>query len=162
MMDWIKVEKVIEKPQVRKGPSRLQDESTGQDDSWHLGHGGTCPEPSSCVLGASPSQDQTPLQAQDNFDNLLEELRTLHEKKRADYASNQDRFSNFRIAAEFSGMQTYQSIENLIGVKQARLLELRGTGKTPKNESVRDTLVDRAVYCILAVMLHDEEKKNPQ
>lgn len=92
----------------------------------------------------------------DAFFMVLSEINTLHKKKKADYASDQDRFSNFKIAAQFSGMKTYQSIENLIGVKQARLLELRGK-KEPLNESLRDTLIDRAVYSILAVVLFDEE-----
>lgn len=92
----------------------------------------------------------------DSWTNVLSEINTLHNKKKADYANSSDRFSNFKIAAQFSGMKTYQSIENLIGVKQARLLELRGK-KEPKNESLRDTLIDRAVYSILAVVWFDEE-----
>ena len=97
-------------------------------------------------------------ESEDHFYLLLLEINELHKKKKADYANPSDRFSNFRIAAEFSGIKTYQSIENLIGVKQARLLELRSNNREPLNESVRDTLVDRAVYSLLAVLLFDEEK----
>jgi hypothetical protein len=52
------------------------------------------------------------------------------------------------------------SVEQLISTKQARLRVLlprffKKQGK-PKNESIRDTLVDRSVYAIIAVALWDE------
>lgn len=91
------------------------------------------------------------------FDSLLDEIKSLHDKKAHDYAKDSDRFSNFKEAAIFSGVKAEDTFEVLLGIKQARLLELK-RGKTPKNESIRDTLLDRAVYSILALQFYDENK----
>lgn len=93
----------------------------------------------------------------DNFEKLLDEIRVLHNKKSKDYAKDADRFSNFREAGAFSGTKTETVFEVLLGIKQARLNELRSSGKVPNFESIRDTLLDRAVYSILALQYYDEE-----
>lgn len=93
----------------------------------------------------------------DKFDEILLELKELHGRKRADYAKSGNRFSNFEVSAAFADVAPYQAIEVLIGTKQARLIELRKPNHDlPLNEPIRDTLRDRAVYCILALMYYDE------
>ena len=93
-----------------------------------------------------------------NFDRALEELKALHDAKAADYSTVQDPYSNFRLSGEQVGISAGSACEVLIATKQARLRELLSVDRArpPKNESVRDTLRDRAVYAILALNMWDE------
>lgn len=90
------------------------------------------------------------------FKDLLEEIEALHTRKSADYANGEDPYINFKLSADQVGITPGQSVEVLIATKQARLKELLGKGKTAQNESVRDTLIDRIVYSMIAVILYDQ------
>jgi hypothetical protein len=85
------------------------------------------------------------------FAMLLGEMDALHDKKNADYAEDGNPYSNFEFAAEvakgFTG--TDAVFATMIGIKLARLKELRGKGKTPMNESAADSLRDLAMYAAL-------------
>lgn len=97
------------------------------------------------------------------FISLLERMKETHDKKNADYANGTDPYSNFSFASNFSGSSKIQVYLTLIGVKAARLIELSKEGKTPKNESINDTLLDFAVYAaLMASDLMIEEVKDNQ
>jgi hypothetical protein len=85
------------------------------------------------------------------FDMLLSEMRDLHARKNNDYARDDDPYSNFKFAAlvaeGFTG--TDAVFATMIGIKLARLKELRGKGKTAQNESAQDSLMDLAMYAAL-------------
>jgi hypothetical protein len=85
------------------------------------------------------------------FDMLLHEMRELHNSKNADYARNDNAFSNFeeaaQVAAGFEGVDAV--FATLIGIKLARLRELTRSKKTPNNESINDTRRDLAMYATL-------------
>lgn len=89
------------------------------------------------------------------FYALLEEIADLHSRKNHDYAKNNEPLSNFHRARAFG-------VEPLIGVlvrmsdKWSRIEEL-SKGKTAKNESLRDSLIDNAVYSLIAVLLLEEQ-----
>ena len=86
------------------------------------------------------------------FDGLLADMKAMHDRKSNDYASDANRYSNFeRAGAVAVGFTDPVDIAFavLIGVKIARLAELKGKGKTPNNESVADTQLDLAVYAAL-------------
>lgn len=70
-------------------------------------------------------------------------------KKSHDYASNQNRYSNFEYAAQAAGIKPEQAILSLIGIKVARLTQLVSAGKTPENESVEDTMKDLINYTLI-------------
>jgi hypothetical protein len=91
----------------------------------------------------------------DSFESVLEEVRNLHDLKTADYAQDTDPFSNFRDSARQVGITPGQSVEVLIATKQSRLRQLLGEMKEPKNESIRDTLRDRVVYSVIALVMLD-------
>lgn len=101
----------------------------------------------------------------DPFDAALIEMAQLHRKKRADYAADGDRWSNFRTTADLLGMEgfgTQEAIEVNIAQKMARLQSLRLNGRMddPKNESVLDTRRDLCVYAVLSLVyagLEDNE-----
>lgn len=86
---------------------------------------------------------------------ILREMAELHDRKSQDYANGEDPYINFKLSAEQVDITAGQSVEVLIATKQARLRELLGKGKNPQNESVRDTLIDRIVYSMIACILHD-------
>jgi hypothetical protein len=88
------------------------------------------------------------------FHALLEEVATLSDAKNHDYAHEADPLSNFRQATQF-GLTPLQGVFVRMGDKYARLSQL-ASGKVPKNESMRDTLIDLAVYSLIAVLLLDE------
>lgn len=90
------------------------------------------------------------LDPKDEFDRVLITMKAIHDKKKADYSNPLDRFSNFTYAGKAAGIPAQYTFEVLIGVKQARLIELMQPGRKANNESVEDTLLDRAIYCTLA------------
>jgi hypothetical protein len=88
------------------------------------------------------------------FDALLEEIRQLHEHKNHDYSEDRDPLSNLRSCQKL-GVTPFMGVLIRMTDKWARIEQLV-QGKTPKNESVRDSLIDLAVYGLLGVLLLDE------
>lgn len=85
-----------------------------------------------------------------DFQKLLEKITILHNKKSNDYAQNNDYYSNFKFAAFVAGVTVDQVFRVMLGIKLARLKELK-SGKTPNFESIQDTIDDLANYsCIYA------------
>jgi hypothetical protein len=104
--------------------------------------------------------DKITLDPSDEFDSALIIIKALHDKKRADYSDPNNRFSNFEIASAFANVGVPQTFEVLLGVKQARLIELLKSNKEPNNESLLDTYLDRAVYAILAYVYMRGDNSN--
>lgn len=92
----------------------------------------------------------------DPFDAVLEEIQALNKRKRADYATGQDPWSNFKDSGRQVNQPAGTAVEVLIATKQSRLRQLLGTGREPQNEGTRDSLLDRAVYSIIALAMYDE------
>lgn len=91
------------------------------------------------------------------FNEILGYMAELHAVKSNDYAGSDDPYSNFRLSASQVQAKPMLSVEVLIATKQARLRELMWTfGKTARNESIADTLLDRAVYAVIALLLWNE------
>ena len=74
----------------------------------------------------------------------------LLERKNHDYASDGDALSNFR---DFG----WRGVVVRLGDKYNRLKEM-SKGKSPKNESIEDSLTDLCVYGYIARVLFDEEQ----
>lgn len=87
------------------------------------------------------------------FTQTLDEMEALHSKKNHDYAEDSNPFSNFEYAAAHAGITVEQVFDVMLGIKQARLRQL--TAKDARNESKRDTLLDRAVYATIALAYDD-------
>jgi len=83
------------------------------------------------------------------FNEVLELMAEIHDKKNEDYASDKDPFSNFSGVAEMTGLETDKVFQVMIGIKMERLKQLVGTGKVPNNESVDDTILDLANYAAI-------------
>jgi len=104
------------------------------------------------------------------FYQILDELAELHSRKNYMYSTDKDPLSNFRSA----GRMVEKLFKPNINVPLATALvymskqydgviNIVGEGKTDTVESVRDKLMDIAVYSVLSVILNEElspETKN--
>jgi hypothetical protein len=88
------------------------------------------------------------------FIALLDEIRALHDAKNSDYASDSDPLSNFRRSEAF-GVPAFKGALVRLSDKWSRIEQLT-SGKVPKNESLRDSLIDSAVYSLIAILLLEE------
>jgi hypothetical protein len=92
------------------------------------------------------------------FIALLKEIEALHEAKNHDYSTDADPLSNLRRSEAF-GVPAFKGVLVRLSDTWSRIEQL-AAGKTPKNESLRDSLIDNAVYSLLAILLL-EEAPNP-
>lgn len=89
------------------------------------------------------------------FYKLLDEIATLHSDKNHDYSPSNDPLHNFRRTNRI-GVEPYIGILCRMVDKWSRIEELSKCGKIAKNESLRDSLIDNAVYSLIAVLLLEE------
>ncbi len=104
------------------------------------------------------------LDPDDAFERAVAVMVGLVRKKRADYALDQDSFSNFRDTADFIGIPGFTPVDSaLFNVcqKLARLRSLRINGRmhAPQNEAVVDTYVDLASYACLTMAIALESQR---
>ena len=88
------------------------------------------------------------------FDALLEELAKLHNSKSEDYAEADDPMKNLRRCQAF-GVPPWKGALVRMSDKWARIEQL-SSGKKPNHESLRDSLIDNAIYSLLTICLLDE------
>ena len=95
-----------------------------------------------------------------DFYKLLDQMAELHSRKNHDYAGTSDPLKNLRAC-------TRLELDPFIGVmvrlqdKWSRIEEfVKSKTLLVKNESVEDTLMDNAVYSLLAIILLREQKKS--
>lgn len=97
-------------------------------------------------------------QLEQKFDELSKMQREMLLKKNNDYAKqDEDALSNFKLAGAISGISPQVQALSLIGVKVARLGVLLH-GKTAKNESIEDSILDLANYAFLLYAIQTEGK----
>ena len=86
------------------------------------------------------------------FYELLDEMAELHNKKNHDYAGK-DPLSNLR---EFG----WKGVVVRLGDKWRRIRNYAKQGDLKvKEESLKDTLMDNAVYSLLCIILYEDEKE---
>lgn len=97
------------------------------------------------------------------FEAALAKMVETHRRKGADYAGEKESShpnQNFYDTAYQLGLTGGHSVEALIATKQARLRVLLPkhwtTGDGPLNEGIDDTLLDRAVYSVIAYTIWQE------
>lgn len=89
------------------------------------------------------------------FYRLLDEIADLHSRKNHDYAKTTEPLSNF-TRARMLGVEPSRGVLVRMSDKWSRIEQLV-SGKTAKNESLRDSLVDLAVYSLICVLLLEDE-----
>lgn len=88
------------------------------------------------------------------FYGLLEEIAELHSRKNHDYSKTSEPLSNFHRSQEL-GVEPWRGVLVRMSDKWSRIEQLAG-GKTPKNESLRDSLIDLAVYALIDILLLED------
>lgn len=89
------------------------------------------------------------------FHEILYELSQLHDRKQADYGISTDPFANVRASSDF-GVKPWIGAVLRGNDKMQRIKSFIANGNL-KNESLEDSLRDLAVYCIIALVLREEE-----
>ena len=89
------------------------------------------------------------------FYKLLEEIGVLHASKNHDYSPADAPLYNFRRSSRL-GVEPWRGVLTRMADKWSRIEEL-SRGKIPANESMRDSLIDNAVYSLIAIVLLDEQ-----
>lgn len=93
------------------------------------------------------------------FDQFVSKMRDTVLKKGDDYAGQEDRLSNFKMAGQIAGNSAEVNCFNLIGTKIARLNQLLNSGVKANFESVDDTLLDLANYTFLLACIRKESSE---
>lgn len=88
---------------------------------------------------------------------LLDQLRSMHLAKSADYGTAEDVYANYRRTAKL-GIPPSKGILIRMADKWSRI-ETWANGGTLKNEGVVDSLLDLASYALGAVVMIEEEAK---
>jgi hypothetical protein len=89
------------------------------------------------------------------FHELLEEIGRLHDKKQEDYGTDGDPFANVRGSAQF-GVDPWVGALVRLNDKVHRLGEFSRKGALA-NESAEDSMLDIAVYALIALILYREQ-----
>jgi len=88
---------------------------------------------------------------------LVERVKEMHLKKSQDYGSSVDPLANIRGGAEFVGISPWRACMVRVCDKIQRLRTYCQTEKLVY-ESVEDTLLDLACYCLLCIVLKQEQR----
>ena len=91
------------------------------------------------------------------FHAILEEIGKLHDKKSQDYGTGADPYANVRASAEF-GIPPWVGAVLRANDKTTRIKSFLKKGSLA-NESLEDSLMDNAVYYIIALILYREQKE---
>ena len=92
-----------------------------------------------------------------NFDQVLAELKAMHDRKQTDYGRTSDPFANVRASEDF-GIAGWIGAMTRANDKMRRLQKFAAEGNLA-NESVEDSLIDLAVYAIIGLILFREQKR---
>ena len=93
------------------------------------------------------------------FYEILDVIKNLHDQKRHDYGANEDIFANFRLS-ELSGISAWQGSVVRMGDKYARKSNFIKKGEFKfKEEGIKDTLMDMAIYSLITMILFEEEEE---
>lgn len=96
------------------------------------------------------------------FYELLEQMADLHSRKNHDYAGTKNPLHNLK-ASERINIDPFIGVMIRLQDKWSRLESFLQSGEFKvKDESVEDTLMDNAVYSLLAIILRREQKKDKE
>ena len=91
------------------------------------------------------------------FYEIIDVIKELHYKKQHDYADTDDIFANFRLS-ELAGTPAWQGSVIRMGDKYARICNFIKKGEFKfKEENIKDTLMDMAIYSLITMILYEEE-----
>jgi hypothetical protein len=115
-------------------------------------------EPSVCGCKSILCEDKPKFYGHPGFYELLDKMRDLHSRKNHDYAGNENPLRNFYKCREM-GLTPFQGVMVRLTDKWSRLESFMRQGVLEvSGESVEDTLLDSAVYSLLAILLFREQR----
>lgn len=93
------------------------------------------------------------------FYEILKEMAELHSRKNHDYSDSKDPLSNLKMCESMGICDSMVGLLVRLSDKYSRLVQLIAKKKENlvKDESVKDTLMDMAVYSILGIILLEEK-----
>jgi len=89
------------------------------------------------------------------FHELLKQIGEMHDRKQKDYGSDDDPFANVRASQEW-GVEPWVGALVRLNDKVHRLQQFARKGELA-NESAEDSMLDIAVYSLIALILYREE-----
>lgn len=93
------------------------------------------------------------------FYELLWEIAEIHGRKNKDYAGTEHPLSNLKESERF-GIPAWKGTLVRMSDKWDRIVNLaKHNNPAVKSESITDTLMDLAVYSLLAIILFEEHEK---
>lgn len=107
------------------------------------------------MIGKETENSTVGVDGHPRFLALLDELRSMHVTKSADYGTTEDCYANYRKTASL-GINPSMGILIRMADKWSRI-ETWANGGTLKNEGVKDSLMDLASYALCAVVMIEEE-----
>ena len=118
------------------------------------------------VCGGNSPKEKTPPDKKQwghpDFYKLLDQMADLHSRKNHDYAGETDPLKNLRACGRLN-LKPFLGVLVRLQDKWSRLEEFVKSGQLMvKNESVIDTLMDNAVYSLLAIILYQEQLKKEE
>lgn len=91
-----------------------------------------------------------------DFEEVLDEMRDLHDRKMADYGRPADPFANVRASEDF-GVEGW--VGSLIRANdKMRRLQSASQGSELRNEGIEDSLIDLANYAVIALVLYRQSR----
>ena len=107
--------------------------------------------------GLTPPADTVRKFGHPAFYKLLDDMAELHSRKNHDYAGTSDPLKNLRACVRLD-LEPFMGVMVRLQDKWSRLEEfVKSNELMVKNESVIDTLMDNAVYSLLAIILYQEQ-----
>lgn len=95
-----------------------------------------------------------------DFYKLLEQMAELHSRKNHDYCGTKEPLKNLKASLRI-GVKPFVGVALRLQDKWSRLESFLNFGDfLVKDENVEDTLIDIAIYSLLAIILLRDEKKN--
>jgi len=89
------------------------------------------------------------------FHDLCDQMKALHDRKQADYGQDDNPFSNVSASREW-GLPPWVGVM-VRATDKVRRLQKAAQGHTLTNEGVEDSLMDLAVYSLIALVLYREQ-----
>jgi len=136
---------------------------TNGESSCKLAHNTSYPEVSYLCSGFEPKKQSEQKEKQKKFGHpafykLLDQMAELHSRKNHDYAGTKDPLKNLRASMRLD-IDPVTAVLVRLQDKWSRLEEFVKSGQLlVKDESVEDTLMDNAIYSLLAIILRREQQ----
>jgi hypothetical protein len=90
------------------------------------------------------------------FYAVLDEIRTLHERKSQDYGDDEDPLANIRNGADAIGIEPWKGCLLRIADKMQRMRSVCRSGRC-EFDGIEDTLLDIAAYSAIALVVYREQ-----